>query len=209
MTKTIYCTVKQARPTERELKSWWKLHTAADRLDYRYHGSDITTVASELERTDLTKEQRIFMLRAWALLVDDSALCRLLGAYEVWSDNAQDKSLRHVAYSPELIDQIDAGGLAYVYEEAYEEARAELVEASKGGSLDQELLGVLRQYGWNVDRKNVAAVLGVIMNRLKAFDAVGRAMSRYMLDPEAWLIDTVNLVDSTRVPEHDEEDDHD
>lgn len=189
MTTTLYCVLKQARPTAHDLKQWWKLFHAADRNDPRTHGSVIRAISDQLVESDLTRAEKAFLLRAWRLLVDNNdAFARLLGGYEFWVDNAQDPALNYLELKPELVQQLDAGALTEVYAEAYQEARASLQE-NAAPSLDVELLETMKTYGWNVDRKSAPAVLNIILHRLKAFEDVAQMTKRYLLDPEAYAID--------------------
>lgn len=186
---TVIC-MKQARPDEDEIKQLWKLYHAADAIDTRYHGSRLREVYEELKQTDLSKADRLFILRAWNICIESGTFSRLLGAYDTWVYNVQDPALDYCEYKPELQEQIEAGGLATVYEEAYKEARDEF-NATQG--LDKELLDVIRRYGWNVDAKNAGMVLNVIMHRLEAFNKVGQLCARYMLDPEALELDNATV----------------
>lgn len=197
--------MKQARPSQKEIDQLWKLYHAADRIDTRYHGSRLREISDELRNTDLSRMDRLFILRSWDICIESGTFNRLFGAYDTWVYNAQDPALDYCEYKPELQEQIEAGGLATVYEEAYQEASEELA-ARKDDTLGQELLDVMRKYGWNIDRKNGVAVLEMIMHRLKAFDVVGQSMSRYMLDPEAFLIDSV-MMRQTEPHSAEEEDD--
>lgn len=190
------------------MRQWWKLFAAAERNDSRWHGSVIHSIAEVLSHSEILPEQKIFMLRAWRLLVDGGALARMLGTHSVWMENVQDPSLPYAAYRPELSDQIEAGALAVVYEEAYQDACAELAtvraDAATAGNLDTELLDIMRKYGWNVERKNAPAVLQIIMHRLRAFDTVARDLSRYLLDPEAWVIESAMVRPSYSPAEDDD-----
>lgn len=54
----------------------------------------------------------------------------------------------------------------------------------------EDVIGTLKRYGWNVDRKSLAPVLLVILNQLKAHREVADTMVRYLQDPELLAIDT-------------------
>jgi hypothetical protein len=52
---------------------------AAGRNDPRTFGSVIRAIAEQLSNTDLTRAEKVFLLRAWRLLVDNNdAFARLL-----------------------------------------------------------------------------------------------------------------------------------
>lgn len=195
--------LKQARPDDKETEQLWKFNSAIDRIDTRWFGSRLWEVAEELKTTQLSKADRIFLLRAWELCIESGTYNRLFGAYQVWVHNVQDPAANYCKYKPELEDQIEAGGLGIVFEEAYEEARDELA-ARQGDNLEEELLAVIRKYGWNIDRKNAAAVLNIIMHRLKSFEQVGGMLGRYLRDPELWAIEQASFRPMEEEPEDDE-----
>lgn len=56
--------LKQCRPDNEETGYFWKLFHAAQRNDARWHGSEIDFIAEELSRTDLDRNQKLFLLRA-------------------------------------------------------------------------------------------------------------------------------------------------
>lgn len=54
----------------------------------------------------------------------------------------------------------------------------------------EDVIGTLKRYGWNVDRKSLSPVLVVILHQLKAHRDVADVMIRYLQDPELLAIDT-------------------
>lgn len=186
---THHYVLKQIRPNPHDLEQWWKLFYAAGRNDPRTFGSVIRAIAEQLSNTDLTRAEKVFLLRAWRLLVDNNdAFARLLSGYESLADTVQDPSLNYLAFKPELKKLIADGELAEVYAEAYDEAKGALQD-NLAPTFDEAILEKLRRYGWNVDRKSAPAVLECVLHRLKAFEVVADMSSRYMADPEAYLID--------------------
>ncbi|HHN5367027.1 TPA: hypothetical protein ACQ8UR_003896 [Escherichia coli] len=96
-------TIKMWRPTKKETDNLWKLYHAAVRLQDRWHSNTVPVIAEELSATDLTRHEKMFLLRAWQMLVDDHArLDRFLGAFDTYLLNFQDPDAEHVAYKPEL-----------------------------------------------------------------------------------------------------------
>lgn len=53
----------------------------------------------------------------------------------------------------------------------------------------EDVIGTLKRYGWNVDRKSLSPVLLIILNQLKAHRDVADVMVRYLQDPELMKID--------------------
>ncbi|MBZ3672506.1 hypothetical protein JT305_13940 [Salmonella enterica subsp. enterica serovar Senftenberg] len=51
-------------PEPEETEYFWKLFHAAQRNDARWHGSEISIIADELSRTDLDRNQKLFLLRS-------------------------------------------------------------------------------------------------------------------------------------------------
>lgn len=60
----------------------------------------------------------------------------------------------------------------------------------------EDVIGTLKRYGWNVDRKSLAPVLVIILNQLKAHRDVADLMVRYLQDPELLAIDTSPVKDN-------------
>lgn len=183
-------TIKQARPSEDEIAKLWKLYHAADRIDTRFSGSLLPMVAEQLQRTELSREERLFILRAWDICIESGTFMRLFGAYDCWVYNCQDPALDYVDYSPAMKSMIEAGQLGEVFEEAYQQARTELQEwQERETALDAELLDVMRKYGWNVDRKNAANVLRLILQDLRAHQEVSKVCVRFLQDPQTMQFD--------------------
>ncbi|ESV51174.1 hypothetical protein K533_10305, partial [Salmonella enterica subsp. enterica serovar Cubana str. CVM42234] len=81
-------TIKQCRPDQKETEYFWKLFHAAQRNDARWHGSESSIIADELSRTDLDRNQKLFLLRAWQVLVDDKGgFGRFMGAFDTYVYN--------------------------------------------------------------------------------------------------------------------------
>jgi hypothetical protein len=122
-------TLKQCRPDKDETAYFWKLFHAAARVESRW-GSDLPDIAEELSYCpDLSREQKMFLLRAWQVLVDDKGgFGRFMGAFETYVYNVQDPADDCVAYKPELLEQLAAGELLDVFLEAYAEAQARIAE---------------------------------------------------------------------------------
>ncbi|EAY4270147.1 hypothetical protein QO951_004326 [Salmonella enterica] len=122
-------TLKQARPSDGELGQLWKLYHAADRVTDRWHCSTVGPIAEELANTELSREEKMFLLRAWQVLVDGHCgYSRLMGAFDCYVYNVQDPAVTHVAYKPSLVEQLAAGELLDVLLEAYAEAQARIDE---------------------------------------------------------------------------------
>ncbi|HAU5702990.1 TPA: hypothetical protein JD342_10040 [Citrobacter freundii] len=117
-------TLKQCRPDQEETEYFWKLFHAAQRNDARWHGSEISIIADELSRTDLARNQKMFLLRAWQVLVDDKGgFGRFMGAFDTYVYNMQDPDDDCVAWKPELAQLLNDGNCFDVLLEAYEEAK--------------------------------------------------------------------------------------
>lgn len=122
-------TLKQARPSDVEIAQLWKLYHAADRVTDRWHCSTVGPIAEELANTELSREEKMFLLRAWQVLVDGhGGYSRLMGAFDCYVYNVQDPAVTHVAYKPSLVEQLAAGELLDVLLEAYAEAQARIAE---------------------------------------------------------------------------------
>lgn len=116
-------TLKQCRPDQEETEYFWKLFHAAQRNDARWHGSEISIIADELSRTDLDRNQKLFLLRAWQVLVDDKGgFGRFMGAFDTYVYNMQDPDDDCVAWKPELAKLLQDGNLFDVVLTAYQEA---------------------------------------------------------------------------------------
>ncbi|EAX1605669.1 hypothetical protein AB689_21285 [Salmonella enterica] len=122
-------TLKQCRPDQEETEYFWKLFHAAQRNDARWHGSEISIIADELSRTDLDRNQKLFLLRAWQVLVDDKGgFGRFMGAFDTYVYNMQDPDDDCVAWKPELAQILNDGNCFDVLLEAYQEAQQRIAE---------------------------------------------------------------------------------
>ncbi|QLS05435.1 hypothetical protein HV327_07435 [Citrobacter freundii] len=122
-------TIKQCRPDQKETEYFWKLFHAAQRNDARWHGSESSIIADELSRTDLDRNQKLFLLRAWQVLVDDKGgFGRFMGAFDTYVYNMQDPDDDCVAWKPELSKLLCDGQLLDVVIDAYPSARQRIAE---------------------------------------------------------------------------------
>ncbi|EAA1526433.1 hypothetical protein YT61_004770 [Salmonella enterica subsp. enterica] len=122
-------TLKQCRPDQEETEYFWKLFHAAQRNDARWHGSEISIIADELSRTDLDRNQKLFLLRSWQVLVDDKGgFGRFMGAFDTYVYNIQDPDDDCVAWKPELAQILNDGNCFDVLLEAYQEAQQRIAE---------------------------------------------------------------------------------
>ncbi|HIF7138652.1 MULTISPECIES: hypothetical protein [Citrobacter] len=122
-------TIKQCRPDQKETEYFWKLFHAAQRNDARWHGSESSIIADELSRTDLDRNQKLFLLRAWQVLVDDKGgFGRFMGAFDTYVYNMQDPNDDCVAWKPELSKLLCDGQLLDVVIDAYQSARQRVAE---------------------------------------------------------------------------------
>ncbi|HDL0360570.1 TPA: hypothetical protein PWK93_004101 [Salmonella enterica] len=122
-------TIKQCRPDQKETEYFWKLFHAAQRNDARWHGSESSIIADELSRTDLDRNQKLFLLRAWQVLVDDKGgFGRFMGAFDTYVYNMQDPDDDCVAWKPELSKLLCDGKLLDVVIDAYQSARQRIAE---------------------------------------------------------------------------------
>ena len=120
---------------------------AAQRNDARWHGSEISIIADELSRTDLDRNQKLFLLRAWQVLVDDKGgFGRLMGAFDTYVYNMQDPDDDCVAWKPELAKLLQDGNLFDVVLTAYQEACHEgIVNWEAAVSLSEENVELKRK----------------------------------------------------------------
>lgn len=122
-------TIKQCRPDQKETDYFWKLFHAAQRNDARWHGSESSIIADELSRTDLDRNQKLFLLRAWQVLVDDKGgFGRFIGAFDTYVYNMQDPDDDCVTWKPELSKLLCDGQLLDVVIDAYQSARQRIAE---------------------------------------------------------------------------------
>ena len=140
-------TLKQCRPDQEETEYFWKLFHAAQRNDARWHGSEISIIADELSRTDLDRNQKLFLLRAWQVLVDDKGgFGRLMCAFDTYVYNMQDPDDDCVAWKPELAKLLQDGNLFDVVLTAYQEACHEgIVNWEAAVSLSEENVELKRK----------------------------------------------------------------
>lgn len=142
-------TIKQCRPDQKETEYFWKLFHAAQRNDARWHGSESSIIADELSRTDLDRNQKLFLLRAWQVLVDDKGgFGRFMGAFDTYVYNMQDPNDDCVAWKPELSKLLCDGQLLDVVIDAYQSAQQRIaeLEARNDDRLLRSLTLVLKQY---------------------------------------------------------------
>lgn len=122
-------TLKQCRPDQEETEYFWKLFHAAQRNYARWHGSEISIIADELSRTDLDRNQKLFLLRSWQVLVDDKGgFGRFMGAFDTYVYNMQDPDDDCVAWKPELAQILNDGNCFDVLLDAYQEAQQRIAE---------------------------------------------------------------------------------
>ncbi|EAM3195505.1 DUF551 domain-containing protein [Salmonella enterica] len=122
-------TLKQCRPNQEETEYFWKLFHAAQRNDARWHGSEISIIADELSRTDLDRDQKLFLLRSWQVLVDDKGgFGRFMGAFDTYVYNMQDPDDDCVAWKPELAQILNDGNCFDILLDVYHEAQQRIAE---------------------------------------------------------------------------------
>lgn len=132
--------IKITRPDEENMAYFWKLYNAASRNDNRWGGWNVHDIAEELKSTDLDRKQKLFLLRAWQVLVDDQGgFGRLMSAYDTYVLNMQDPEQDVVAWKPEIIRMSEDADLLPVFMEAYEEALLETRRPLPIGELIQRL----------------------------------------------------------------------
>ena len=118
--------IKITRPDEDEMAYFWKLYHAASRNDNRWGGWNVQDIAEELKHTDLDRKQKLFLLRAWQVLVDDQGgFGRFMSAFDTYVLNMQDPEQDVVAWKPEIIRMSEDADLLPVVLEAYEDALLE------------------------------------------------------------------------------------
>ncbi|EIQ9245473.1 TPA: hypothetical protein ACIXZI_004715 [Escherichia coli] len=121
--------IRQARPDADEMKYFWKLYSAAQRVEERWCTNTVPGIAEELANTELSREEKLFLLRAWQVLVDDrGGFGRHLGALDTYIHNVQDQNDSCVEYKPELKACLEDGLLFDVMCEAYTEAKTRIAE---------------------------------------------------------------------------------
>jgi hypothetical protein len=125
----ITCSLKVTRPDQEETEYFWKLFRAADCNDSRWGGSLLDSIADELSVTNLDRNQKLFLLRAWQVLVDDrGGFGRFMSSFDTYVHNMQDPDDDCVAWKPELSKLLCDGEVLDVVIEAYQEARQRIAE---------------------------------------------------------------------------------
>ncbi|MDQ9129731.1 hypothetical protein RDT67_25265 [Serratia fonticola] len=126
-------TIFMARPDEEEMELFWKLYYAAQRVEDRWHHNTVGPIADELSHCpNLTRQEKMFLLRAWQVLVDGiGGFGRFMGAFDTYVHNMQDPGVGHVAYKPSLIEMFGNAELLPVVIEAYQEALTALVQVEQ------------------------------------------------------------------------------
>lgn len=132
-------TLKQCRPDQEETEYFWKLFHAAQRNDARRHGSEISIIADELSRTDLDRNQKLFLLRSWQVLVDDKGgFGRFMGAFDTYVYNMQDPDDDCVAWKPELAQILNDGNYFDVLLDAYQEAQQRIAGLERANAAQDD-----------------------------------------------------------------------
>ncbi|MCL6328558.1 hypothetical protein EXT51_03445 [Pectobacterium carotovorum subsp. carotovorum] len=140
MSKTTTFQIKQARPSDGEVEALWKLYRAAQRVENRWCLNTVPPVAEELANTQLSRQEKMFLLRAWQVLVDGSGgFSRFMGAFDTYVYNFQDADDDCIALKPSLREVWSDGGLLPVVLKAYEEARQSVPHHNGMMQLSQEL----------------------------------------------------------------------
>lgn len=186
-------TLKQCRPDQEETEYFWKLFHAAQRNDARWHGSEISIIADELSRTDLDRNQKLFLLRAWQVLVDDKGgFGRFMGAFDTYVYNMQDPDDDCVAWKPELAKLLQDGNLFDVVLTAYQEACHEgIVNWEAAVSLSEENVELKRKlYAAENHIAELEAMREVFLRAKALMYQSGGAPIENSLNPiDAWLYD--------------------
>ncbi|POE22830.1 hypothetical protein BV923_09600 [Pectobacterium odoriferum] len=146
MTKTTTLQIKQARPNDKEVEAFWKLYRAAQRVENRWCQNTVPLVAEELANTQLSREEKMFLLRAWQVLVDGSGgFSRFMGAFDTYVYNFQDAGDDCIALKPSLRQVWSDGELLPVVLEAYEDAKSAKPHHNGMMQLSQELVAANRR----------------------------------------------------------------
>lgn len=124
--------IKMVRPDEEEMAYFWKLFYAAQRVEDRW-GYGLADISEELSYCPgMTREQKLFLLRAWQVLAaDKGGFGRLMGAYDTYVHNMQDPDDDCVAWKPSLIELFGSAELLPVVMEAYQEALQRIAELER------------------------------------------------------------------------------
>ncbi|GJL33552.1 hypothetical protein TUM17576_03720 [Enterobacter hormaechei] len=115
--------MKMVRPDEEEMVYLWKLFYASQRVEDRW-GHGLAEISEELSYCpDMTREQKLFLLRAWQVLAaDKGGFGRFMGAYDTYVHNMQDPNDDCVAWKPSLTELFGNAELLPIVLEAYQEA---------------------------------------------------------------------------------------
>lgn len=168
--------IKITRPDEEETGYFWKLFHAASRNDNRWGGWNVQDIAEELKRTDLDRKQKLFLLRAWQVLVDDQGgFGRFMSAFDTYVLNMQDPEQDVVAWKPEIIRMSEDAELLPVVLEAYEEALLETRRPLPIGELKarlEEQTGERWDYSADMQRQQADLVMlvKVLCRSLKKYN---------------------------------------
>ncbi|WP_208295373.1 hypothetical protein [Serratia plymuthica] len=120
-------TIRIARPDDDEMALFWKLYYAAQRVEDRWCRNTVGPIAEELVNTELSRQEKLFLLRAWQVLVDGiGGFGRLMSAYDTYVYNMQDPGNDCIAYKPSLQQLFADAELLPVMLEAYADAMTEL-----------------------------------------------------------------------------------
>lgn len=124
--------MKMVRPDEEEMAYLWKLFYAAQRVEDRW-GHGLAEISEELSYCpDMTREQKLFLLRAWQVLAaDKGGFGRFMGAYDTYVHNMQDPKDDCVAWKPSLIELFGNAELLPIVLEAYQEAQQYIAELER------------------------------------------------------------------------------
>ncbi|MCA6962456.1 hypothetical protein [Pectobacterium odoriferum] len=146
MTKVVTYTIKQARPSDDEIEGFWKLYRAAQRVEDRWCRNTVPPIAEELSNTNLSRQEKMLLLRAWQVLVDGSGgFGRLMGAFDTYAHNLQNPAADYIDLKPSLQQLWADGELLPVVLEAYEEARTDEPHHNGMMQLSQELAAANRR----------------------------------------------------------------
>ncbi|WP_240495032.1 hypothetical protein, partial [Salmonella enterica] len=105
----------------------------------RRHGSEISIIADELSRTDLDRNQKLFLLRSWQVLVDDKGgFGRFMGAFDTYVYNMQDPDDDCVAWKPELAQILNDGNCFDVLLDAYQEAQQRIAGLERANAAQDD-----------------------------------------------------------------------
>jgi len=125
-------TIRIARPDDDEMALFWKLYYAAQRVEDRWCRNTVGPISEELVNTELSRQEKLFLLRAWQVLVDGiGGFGRLMSAYDTYVYNMQDPGNDCIAYKPSLQQLFADAELLPVVLEAYADAMTELEAKDK------------------------------------------------------------------------------